>query len=293
MAAALLTDEECVIDNLPLVEDVFNILEVLKSMGVKVENISERKVKIQAKNLDADKIDFEKVSKTRISVLLFGSLLPRIKSFKIPPPGGDRIGVRPISVHLKALEQLGAKILKSSDFYQVDCQGLIGKEIVLEEFSVTATETLMLAAVLASGKTIIKGAAAEPHVQDLGNMLFKMGAKIKGLGTHTIEIEGVKNLKGVNHTIISDPIEAGTFIVAAAVSGERVCIKNFNPEYLDLFLKKLEEIGVIFEKGKNEVTVFKSPKLIATKIQALPYSVQCILNRSPVRRHWWNTWGIR
>lgn len=271
LAATLLTREECIIDNLPLVEDVFNMLEVLKSLGVKIDNISERKVRIKADFLDPQQMDFEKVSKTRISVLLFGSLLSRVKRFKIPPPGGDRIGVRPISVHLNALEKMGAKIWRSGDFYQIDCESLEGKEIVLEEFSVTATETLMLSAVLAKGKTIIKGAACEPQVQDLGKMLMGMGAKIEGIGTHTIKIEGVKKLGGSSHSIIFDPVEAGTFIIAAAVSGERVLIKNVDCSYLDLFLAKLEEIGVNFEKGKNCVTVFKSPKLTATRIQALPY----------------------
>ncbi|MBU2539903.1 UDP-N-acetylglucosamine 1-carboxyvinyltransferase [Patescibacteria group bacterium] len=271
LAATLLTDEECIIDNLPLVEDIVNIIEVLKSLGVKVEKLSERKIKVKADSLDVEKMDFDKISKTRISVLLFGSLLSRVKSFKIPPPGGDRIGVRPISVHLKALEQMGAKILRSSDFYQVDCQNLQGAEIILEEFSVTATETLMLAAVLAKGKTIIKGAACEPHVQDLGKMLLGMGAKIKGLGAHTIEIEGVEKLNGNNHSIIFDPIEAGTFIIAAVVSGGKVLVKNVDCSYLDLFLEKLKEIGVNFEKGKDCITVFNSPKLLSTKIQALPY----------------------
>lgn len=271
LAATLLTDEECIIDNLPLVEDIFNIIDVLKSIGVEVEKISERKIKITAKVIRAEDMDFGKVQKTRISVLLFGALLPRVKSFRIPPPGGDRIGVRPISVHLSALEQMGAKIWRSNDFYKVDCQNLEGKEIVLEEFSVTGTETLMLSAVLAKGRTIIKGAACEPHVQDLGNMLVKMGAKIKGIGTHTLIIDGVKKLKGVKHSIIADPVEAGTFIIAAAAMGDRVKIKNVNCEYLDLFLKKMEEMGVNLEKGKDCVTVFKSPKLKATKIQALPY----------------------
>ncbi|MBU3934734.1 UDP-N-acetylglucosamine 1-carboxyvinyltransferase [Patescibacteria group bacterium] len=271
LAAALLTDKECVIDNIPLVEDILNMIEVLKSLGVKIEHISERKIKIKADSLDPEKMDFNKVSKTRISVLLFGSLLARFKSFKIPPPGGDRIGVRPISVHLNALEEMGAKIWRSSDFYKVERQDLIGKEIVLDEFSVTATETLILAAVLAKGKTIIKVAASEPHIQDLGKMLLKMGAKIKGLGTHTVEIDGVKKLKGASHHIIFDSIEAGTFIIAAAVAGERVKVKNVNCDYLDLFLRKIKEVGVNFEKGKDYITVFKSPKLLATRIQALPY----------------------
>lgn len=271
LAACLLTDQECIIDNLPLVEDIFNILEVLKGMGAKVEMMGDRKVKITADSLDAGKIDFKKMSKTRISVLLFGSFLPRIKHFKMATPGGDRIGLRPISVHLKALEKLGAKIERQDDFYTVDCEELKGAEIVLEEFSVTATETIMLAAVLAEGKTIIKGAACEPHVQDLGKMLEKMGAKIKGVGTHTIDIEGVKHLEGASHSVIFDPIEAGTFIIIGAVTPGKITVKNVNLEYLDLFLEKLKEIGVNFEKGKNSVTVSYSPDLNPIKIQALPY----------------------
>lgn len=271
LAASLLTDEECVIDNLPLVQDIFNVLDVLKSLGAKIEWVAERKIKIRADSLDPEKMDFDKISKTRISVLLFGSLLARFKSFKIPPPGGDRIGVRPIFVHLKALEELGAKIERSGDFYKVERESLRGKEITLEEFSVTATETLMLAAVLAEGKTIIRGAACEPHVQDLGKMLSAMGAKITGVGTHTIEIEGVKKLKGVSHHIIFDPIEAGTFIIVAAVAGDEVKIKNVDCGHLDLFLKKIAEIGVKIKKGEDYIIVFKSPELSATKIQALPY----------------------
>ncbi|MDO8486154.1 MAG: UDP-N-acetylglucosamine 1-carboxyvinyltransferase, partial [Candidatus Staskawiczbacteria bacterium] len=271
LAACLLTDKECTINNIPLIEDIFNILEVLKGMGVKVEMTGDRTVKIIADSLDAEKIDFEKMSKTRISVLFFGSLLSRVKHFKMAAPGGDRIGLRPIWVHLRALEKLGAKIERQDDFYMVNCDKLKGNEIVLEEFSVTATETIMLAAVLAEGKTIIKGAACEPHVQDLGVMLEKMGAKIKGAGTHTIEIDGVKHLKGVSHDVIFDPIEAATFIIIGACVPGKITVKNVNLEHLDLFLEKLEEIGVNFEKGKNSITVFYSPNLSSVKIQALPY----------------------
>jgi len=272
LVACLLADKECEIDNLPLIEDVFNILEVFKSMGVQVENISQRKVKIKAEKVEPEKMDFEKVSKTRISVLLFGALLARTKHFKIAAPGGDRIGIRPISVHLNALEKLGAKIERDGDFYKVDCDNLKGTEIVLQEFSVTATENLMLAAVLAEGKTVIKGAASEPHVQDLAKMLEAMGAKIKGAGSHTIEIEGVERLKGVSHNLISDPIEAATFIaMGAAVPGSKITVKNADPEHLDLFLQKLEEIGVNFKKDKDSIEVSYSPDLKPTKVQALPY----------------------
>jgi len=271
LAATLLTDEECIIDNLPLVKDIFNMIEVLKDMGVKIDWLGERKIKVKADSFNPEKMDFEKVSKTRVSVLLLGALLARVKHFKISPPGGDRIGLRPISIHLKALEKLGAKISRADDFYQVDCEDLAGKEIVLEEFSVTATETLMLAASLARGKTVIKGAACEPHVQDLGKMLKNMGVKIEGEGTHIIEVEGAEKLRGSSHSIISDPVEAGTFIVAGAVTPGRVLVKNVNLNYLDLFLTKLEGIGVNFEKGKDFVAASYSPDIKAIKVQSLPY----------------------
>ena len=142
---------------------------------------------------------------------------------------------------------------------------------MLEEFSVTATESVMLAAVLAEGNTVIKGAAAEPHVQDLGEMLLKMGAKIEGLGTHTIRIEGVEKLHGCEHSIIPDPLEAGTFIVIGAINPGKIKVKGVDLSHLDLFLAKLEEMGVIMEKGKDYVLVSHSPKLKAVKVQALPY----------------------
>lgn len=271
LVASLLTRDECIVDNVPFIDDISNILEILKSMGVEVEKIGEEKVRIKAENIDAEKMDLEKVSKTRISVLFFGSLLGRVKNFKMPPPGGDRIGLRPISVQLRALEKLGAKIEKRDNVYEVSCEKLKGKEIVLEEFSVTATEAVILAAVLAEGKTVLKGAAAEPHVQDLGEMLIKMGAKIEGLGTHTIKIDGVKKLHGCSHNVIPDPIEAGTFIVIGALTPGKIKVTGVDLSHLDLFLAKLEEMGVIMEKGEDYVIVSHSPKLKATKVQALPY----------------------
>lgn len=276
LVASLLTQDECIVDNVPFIEDILNILEILKSMGVEVEKLGSEKVRIKAEKVEPEKMDFEKISKTRISVLFFGALLSRVKNFRIPPPGGDRIGLRPISVQLRALEKMGAKIKKGPnkgypDIYEVKCEELKGKEIVLEEFSVTATEVVMLAAVLAEGKTVIKGAAAEPHVQDLGEMLLKMGAKIEGQGTHTIKIEGVEKLHGCAHSVIPDPIEAGTFIVIGALTPGKVKVTGVDLSHLDLFLAKLEEMGVNMEKGKDYVEVSYSPKLKATKVQALPY----------------------
>lgn len=271
LAAVLLCKEDCIIDNLPLIEDVKNTIEVLASLGVKIEWISERKIKANAENIDPEKMDFAKFSKTRMSVLLIGPLASRFKSFNFPSPGGDKIGLRPITVHIKALEKLGAIINKKGDIYTVSRGKLVGKEIVLQEFSVTATEMIMMASCLASGKTIIKGAAAEPHVKDLGNLLNKMGSKIKGQGTHTIEIKGVGALHGFSHSIIPDYLEAGTFIALGALTEGALKVKNVNVNDLDLFLTKLEEIGINFEKKENEVIVHYSPKLSAVKIQALPH----------------------
>jgi UDP-N-acetylglucosamine 1-carboxyvinyltransferase len=166
---------------------------------------------------------------------------------------------------------MGAKIERKNDFYEVSCEKLKGKEIVLEEFSVTATEAVIMAAVLAEGKTVIKGAAAEPHVQDLGEMFLKMGAKIEGLGTHTIKIEGVEKLHGCTYSVIPDPIEAGTFIVIGAMAPGKIKVTGVDLSHLDLFLAKLEEMGVIMEKGEDYVLVSHSQKLKAIKVQALPY----------------------
>ncbi len=277
LSAVLLTKEECIVGNVPFIEDILNILEILKSMGVSVEKIDEKTVKIKAENVEPEKMDFEKVSKTRISVLLFGALVGRTqfhgcsKKFRMPPPGGDRIGLRPISVQLNALEKLGAKIEKQDDAYEVNCGKLKGKEIVLEEFSVTATEAAMLSAVLAEGQTVIKGAAAEPHVQDLGEMLLKMGAKVEGLGTHTIKIDGVEKLHGCSHNVIPDPIEAGTFIVIGALVPGKIKVTGIDLSHLDLFLAKLEEMGVVIERGADHVTVSCCDSLKAVKVQALPY----------------------
>ena len=273
LAAALLTDEEVILENLPLVEDVFKLLKILESLEAEINwSLNEKKVKIKAgSNLNPERMEFGLVGETRVSVLLLGSLLSRFGRFKIPHPGGDRIGIRPITTHLEALRKLGAEIKNEGDFYYFDAQNLHGGEIILKEFSVTATENVMMAAVRAPGKTIIKGAAAEPQVQDLGKMLNSMGAKIEGLGTHTISIEGVEKLKGTCHKIVADPLETGTFIVAGVITPGEVEIRNVVPDHLDVFLDKLEEIGVDLKRGSDFLKVNFSPNLKATRVQALPY----------------------
>ena len=273
LSACLLTKEECVIDNIPLILDVLKMIDILESMGVETEWVGERQLKVRAgDNVDPEKMDFTMVGKMRSSILLIGSLLARFRKFKIKHPGGCIIGARPIGIHFDALETLGAKITQDENFYYFEAEKLVGKTIVLKEFSVTATENLMMAATLAEGTTIIKIAAIEPHIQNLARFLVKMGAKIKGLGIHTIQIEGMKKLHGTEHRIIPDPIEAGTLAIAAAATKGNVEINNVNTHELDLVLEKLREIGVNLKTENNKLIIKPTSKLNAiSKIETRTY----------------------
>lgn len=272
LAACLLTKETCVIDNLPLVEDILNLLEIIEGMGASVEWLEKRKVKIIASdNLDVEKIDFEKFSKARTSVLLLGSLVARFNEFKVSRPGGDRIGLRPITTHLEGLEKLGVEIEEQGDFYFFKTKEISGNEIILPEFSVTATEILLMASCLAKGQTIIKIAAGEPHIQELVLMLNKMGGNIKWQGTHTLIINGVENLNGVDYTIIPDALEVGTFLIIGALCGGEISVPDISGDYLDLFLEKLKEAGVNFQRENGFIEVKKSDNIRPIKVQALPY----------------------
>jgi UDP-N-acetylglucosamine 1-carboxyvinyltransferase len=272
LAAALLTEEPSIIDNLPKCSDILNEIEILKQMGIKVVWLNERKIKIEPKNINPEKIPFDLFEKMRVSVLLIPPLLARFKKIRVPHPGGDKIGLRPITTHLEAFENFGIKVEERGGFYYFEApKRLKGKRIVLKEFSVTATENVMMLASRAEGKTKVEIAAAEPQVQDLGRFLEKMGVKIEGIGTHTIEIEGRKKLKGTEFKISPDLIEAATFFVAFVITGGEGKIKNVNPEHLTIFSKKMKEIGVNFKVNKKEILIKKSKNLRATKIQVLPY----------------------
>ena len=272
LSACLLTKEPCIIDNLPLVDDILNLLEIIKEMGVLVEWLSERKVKITAgDNLDTTKIDFERFSKARTSVLLLGSLVSRFKEFKVSRPGGDRIGLRPITTHLEGLEKLGVEIEEQGEFYCFKTDKIKGNEIVLPEFSVTATEILLMASCLGKGQTIIKIAAGEPHIQDLVLMLNQMGGDITFQGTHTLIINGVEKLNGVEFKVALDALEVGTFLIIGAIAGGEITVPDIEGDYLDLFLEKLKEAGVILERANGVIKVKKSDNLKPIKVQALPY----------------------
>ncbi|MFA6097341.1 MAG: UDP-N-acetylglucosamine 1-carboxyvinyltransferase [Candidatus Paceibacterota bacterium] len=266
LSACLLTEEECIIDNVPVIADVLKMIDLLQSMGVEIEWLGEHKLRVKAgSNIDPEKMDFSIVGHMRSSILLLGSLLARFKKFKIRQPGGCIIGSRPVGVHFDALEALGAKITYDKGFYCLKAEKLVGRTIVLKEFSVTATENLLMAASLAEGKTTIKIAALEPHVQDLQRFLVKMGAKIKDVGVHTIEIHGVSKLHGADHTIIPDPIEAGTFAILAAATKSSLVINNVATGDLDLVIEKMREMGVRIETEENKLIIKPAHKLNAVK----------------------------
>ncbi len=268
IAAALLTDKECIIKNIPRIGDVFRMVEILKSMGVGISWIGRDALRIKAENINPEKMDFKAVSRMRSSILLLGPLLARCGKFKMPQPGGCVIGARPIGSHFTALEKLGAKITKENGFYCFEAKKLEGKEIVLPEFSVTATENLMMAASLTPGVTVIKIAALEPQVQDLQKFLKKMGAKIKFGNFNTVTIKGVKKLRGASHAVIPDLIEAGTFAIAAVATKSELIIKNVVRDHLDLVFDKLSEMGAKFEFDGDTVKIKPISMLTAAKIEA-------------------------
>lgn len=280
LAATLLTKETCVISNIPLIEDVFRMLEILESMGAIVEWRGKRTVAITTKNIDPKKMDTELVKQLRSSILLWGSLAARFDHFSFYRPGGCLIGARPVDTHLDALQKMGVRVQAKEKGYVVDATKRHAATVVLREFSVTGTENAMMLAANMPGKTIIKIAACEPHVEDLGNFLIAMGAKIKGLGTNTLEIQGTKKLRGVKHVVIPDANEAATFLILGVATGSPITVKHAREEHLDLVLEKLREFGAEFIVKKNQITVVPAKKLravakIDTRIYpGLPTDVQ-------------------
>lgn len=276
LAATLLTDKECIIDNIPLIEDVFRLIEILKYLGVKVEFIGKRKLKIRAKDIYPERLFEAGVGKLRSSVLLMGPLLARFRKITMKKPGGCLIGNRPLDAHLEAFVDLGADISSTGDFFEVFLNNKLNKEVALKEFSVTATENILMLCASLPQKTVIKIAAIEPHVQDLMKFLRAMGAKIKLLDSHTIEVVGAKRFRGAKHKIIPDQIETGTFLALGALMGNDVLVKNCRLDHLDLILKKLKEFKANFKiENKRgdiaDIRINSSYPLKAAKVQALPY----------------------
>ena len=274
MAAALLAEEPCVIRDVPRLRDVSFMKEILSSLGSHIEELDENVISISTKDIISTEAQFELVNKMRASILVMGPLLARKGRAKIPSPGGCAIGARPIDLHLKGLEALGAIINRTDTYVEAIAgpQGLIGDTIYLDFPSVGSTENIMMAAVLAQGITYLENAAEEPEIVDLANFLNKMGAKIKGAGTDTIKIEGVERLAGANHTVIPDRIETGTFMLAAAITKGNVHICNAVPDHVKPIIAKLRECGVRIEVGDDDMTVRGDLGLqTATDIKTLPY----------------------
>ncbi|MBI2450544.1 MAG: UDP-N-acetylglucosamine 1-carboxyvinyltransferase [Candidatus Nealsonbacteria bacterium] len=271
LAATLLTKKECLIENIPLIEDGFRMLEILKGMGSKISWVGERAIKIKNDQVNPANLRGDVIKRLRGSVLFQGPLLARFGKVEFPQPGGCIIGARPIDAHLNGFSQLGVKICKNGKNYTLENKSKGGKAI-LDEFSVTATENLMLFASLTAAKTIIKTADQDYQVQELAKFLKKMGVKIQGSGTHQMAIEGSKNLKGVRHKLINDPIEAGTFILTAAATKGNVLVKNVEIDFLELPLKKLKDFGVPWQiAGPKAIRVLPWKRLSIDKVQSLIY----------------------
>lgn len=251
IAATLLTDEEVILENVPSIRDVKTLLELLRTLGADVEWKDTNTVHVRAKELKANEVEVEAAAKIRASILLAGPMLARVGKMFLPPPGGDVIGRRRVDTHFLALAKLGAHV-ETTGGYHLETKGLEGADFFLDEPSVTATENAVMAAVLAKGATRMRNAAAEPHVQDLCNMLVGMGAKISGIGTGTLEIEGVEKLHGTRFRIGSDHIEVGSFIGLAAVTRGELLIEEAAVEHLDSTLLGFERMGIRCEvRGKD------------------------------------------
>jgi UDP-N-acetylglucosamine 1-carboxyvinyltransferase len=255
-----------VLDNVPRIGDVQTMLDLLRSLGAEADWEGDNRVRIRARDLGSGDVEAELAARIRASILLAGPLLARQGRIVLPPPGGDVIGRRRIDSHVLALSRLGAEI-ETGGLYRMTTKGLRGAEMFLDEPSVTATENAICAAVMARGRTVIRNAAAEPHVQDLCRMLVAMGAHIAGIGTHVLEFEGVERLGGVQHSLGSDHIEVGSFIGLAAATGGELVIEDAAVEHLDSILIAFERLGIHCRaEGKDLRVPADQPRTVRTDV---------------------------
>src|SRR5271165_819194 len=258
MAAALLTEEPVILENIPQVRDIETTRKLLAAMGAEVElgfGRAHHRTTICARTLAAPEASYELVKTMRASTLVLGPLVARCGTARVSLPGGCAIGARPIDLHIKGLERLGAKITQDHGYVEASAKRLKGAEIVFDKITVTGTEDLLMAATLAEGETLMLNCAREPEVADLADLLNKMGARIEGAGTATIRVKGVAKLHGARHRIIPDRIEAGTFIIAGALTGGDINVAGCEPSHLDALLEKLKEVGVKTSRTADSVRV--------------------------------------
>ena len=272
IAASILCGDKCCIKNAPMLEDVIVICDVLKSLNaeVSIDKVNNT-ISIDTTRAYTGEPNPELVRKMRASFLIMGPMIARFGKFKISLPGGCNIGTRPIDLHLKGLTALGAKIKLGHGYVEASAAKLIGSKIYLDFPSVGATENVMMAAVMAEGETTIENAAAEPEIEDLAAFLNAMGGKIKGAGTDTIRITGVRELKGVTHTPIYDRIEAGTFMIAAAITKSKIKINGIFEEHMKPVIAKLTECGVAMEIDGDSIIVEGDRNLSPVDIKTMPY----------------------
>jgi UDP-N-acetylglucosamine 1-carboxyvinyltransferase len=274
MAAALLTDEPVILENIPQVRDIETTRKLLAAMGAEVElgyGRAHHRTTICAKQLEAPEASYELVKTMRASTLVLGPLVTRCGRARVSLPGGCAIGARPIDLHIKGLERLGANIKQEHGYIEATTDRLQGAEIVFDKITVTGTEDLLMAATLADGETVMQNCAREPEVADLAALLNAMGAKIQGAGTSTIHVKGVGKLHGAKHRIIPDRIEAGTFIIAAALTGGDLNVTNCDPNHLTAILQKLAETGVKTAVKADSVRVMGDQPLTAADMNTEEY----------------------
>jgi UDP-N-acetylglucosamine 1-carboxyvinyltransferase len=270
LSACLLTGGWHTLDNVPRLQDIKTIKEILYNLGVLFEENGQT-FRVNSDNLNSYSAPYKLVKTMRASILVLGPLLSRLGKAKISLPGGCAIGTRPINLHLKGLSAMGADIVLEHGYVVASAKKLRGANIFFDIETVTGTENLMMAAVTAEGETVLNNAAKEPEVADLAHMLNLMGAKIKGAGTDTITIEGVKELHPVKHTVIPDRIETGTFLVAAAITRGKVRIKGCNQDHIETIVEKLLESGISIEKHGKDIVIIGQDNIKGIDIKTMPF----------------------
>ena len=269
--AAILADDVVRIENIPAISDVSLIIKILDSMGAGIKMINKNTIEVDSRSLKCQSVPYELTSCFRASYYLIGAMLGRFKQAQVAMPGGCNFGVRPIDLHIKGFELLGAQVNTVEGMVCARADKLIGASIYMDQVSVGATINVMLAAVLARGLTVIENAAKEPHIVDLANFLNSMGADVRGAGTDVIKIRGVEKMHGCTYSIIPDQIEAGTYMVAAAACGGDVLVKNVTPKHLEPITAKLRRAGIEVEEFDDAVRVRRTGDILPLKINTMPH----------------------
>ena len=272
MAAALLTTEPCTLENVPHLRDVNTMVKLLMALGARVEWDREKgTITIQAQEIPHPEAPYDLVKTMRASVLVLGPLVARCQRAKVSLPGGCAIGVRPIDLHLKAMEKLGARIDLEEGYVVATCRQLLGTTIYFDKVTVTGTENIMMAAALARGETVLENCAKEPEVQELARVLRNMGVRIEGEGTDTICIQGTRSLRGYHHTVMPDRIEAATLVIAGAITGGEINVTHVVPRHLEAVTRKLQEAEMDLAIGPDTIHVKAPQRPRAVDINTLPY----------------------